>query len=228
PARWVGGWRAARTRPRRPRAAAWRPGPDRRWRRSRARTLRAARPSATSRRPAAPPRRTRGDRRAGAGGRRSASRRGRRAARRSQPRPDALDGLFGLLARAERGQAEVALAAGAEARARHTDHVRPRQQRVEEVPRGAPGRRAQPDVGRVAAAVHRIAAGTQALGDEPRVLHVVFDERAHLLGALGAEDGGAGLLDQVRRALVLAGRAAVPERVEARLAAVGEAAACRL
>src|SRR5213076_1907356 len=121
----------------------------------------------------------------------------------SEPGADALDGLFGLLARAERREAEVALAARTEAGARHAHHVGLGQQRVEEVPRRRPGRRAQPDVRRVATAVDRVTGGAQPLADDPRVRHVVIDQRAHLLLSLGGEHGGAGLLDEIRRALEL-------------------------
>src|SRR5262249_38780002 len=108
--------------------------------------------------------------------------------------PDARDRLLGVGPRAEGGEAEIALAAGTEAGAGRAQHLRLLEQAVEEVPRRHATGRAEPDVGRVAAAIHLEAGGAEAVGDDARVPHVAVDQRADLLLALRRVDGGRRLL----------------------------------
>src|SRR5688572_31264802 len=104
-----------------------------------------------------------------------------RRSRAAQPGADAVDRLLRVLARAEGGEAEVALAGRPEAGARRAHDPRRGEHAVEEVPRRHAARGAEPDVGRVAAAVHLEAGGGEAVADDARVAHVEVDERADFL-----------------------------------------------
>src|SRR5439155_19042139 len=114
-----------------------------------------------------------------------------------ETRPDALDGLFGVLAGAEGGQPEVSLAARSEPRSRRAHDVGLGEQPVEEIPGAQTRRRLDPDVGRVPPAEHAEPGRLQPLADDPRVLHVEVHRRRDLLLPLRTVDRGRGPLDDV-------------------------------
>src|SRR5262249_27169883 len=120
-----------------------------------------------------------------------------------EARLDAVDRLFGGGAGAEGREAEVALAARPEARARRPDGVGLVQELVEEIPRGETPWCLHPDVRSVAGAVHSEPGRLEPLADDPRVLHVVVDDRGHLLLALARIRRGRRALDHVRDAVEL-------------------------
>ena len=82
-------------------------------------------------------------------------------------------------------------------------------------------RRLEPDVGRVYAAVCLKADGFEAFADETGVFKVVGDGSRRLSLPFGREYGLCAALDDVGCAVVLRRVAAIPERVEALLRAVG-------
>src|SRR5712691_10629962 len=134
---------------------------------------------------------------------------------------DALDRLGTLRAGAEGRDAEVALAARAEAGSGHADHLGFGEEAVEEIPRGHAGRRADPDVRRIAPAVHGETSRLQARADDAGVLHVVVDLGADLLLALRRVDGRGGALNDIRRTVRLRRLSAEPELVQAHATAIG-------
>lgn len=108
---------------------------------------------------------------------------------------DALHGGLGGLGVAEGGQADIALAAGAEARAGGGSHVGLVQQQVEKLPGTHFARRFQPDIGGVGAAEAAQTGGAQALPDDFGVFPVVLDGLAGLFLALRGVDGRRAPLD---------------------------------
>src|SRR5689334_10949546 len=115
----------------------------------------------------------------------------------AEPGGDALDRLDTVGARAESGDTEVALAARSETGPGHAHHLSLGEQPVEEIPRRCAGRRADPDVGGVAPAVHREAGRLQALTKDAGVVHVLVDQRANLFLSLRGVHGGRGTLHDV-------------------------------
>src|ERR1700694_2413155 len=103
-----------------------------------------------------------------------------------------------VLARVERADAEVALAATTEAGAGRNDHLGLVQQQVEEFPRVAAG--VDPDVrGGVAADAVQAELG-HGVADKRRVAEIEIGERARLFLSLGCVDGGGGFLHGVGNA----------------------------
>ena len=96
------------------------------------------------------------------------------------------------------------------------------QQALEEGPAALALGRAQPDVGRVDAAVGPEAHFGQRLAHDAGVRHVVVDDLAHLLAAFGRVDGLGRALHDVGRAVELRALAAVPQRVERHLLTVAQ------
>src|SRR5215510_1376984 len=140
-----------------------------------------------------------------------------------EARADPLDGVLRLIAAAERGEPEVALAARPEADPRGSDDVGLGEQPVEEVPGAEARRRLDPDVRRVLAAIDLVAGRAEAVADDARVLHVEVDRRSDFLAPLVGVAGGGAALDDVGDAVELGGLPAEPERVEARGLAAGGA-----
>src|SRR5262245_60242534 len=139
-----------------------------------------------------------------------------------EARADPLDGFLRLVAAAERGEPEVALAARAEADARGSDDVGLGEQPIEEVPGAEAGRCLDPDVRGVLPAVDLIARRAEPVADDARVLHVKVDRCADFLAPLVGVAGGGAALDDVRDAVELGGLPPEPERMQAgRLAAGG-------
>mmetsp|Transcript_36012 Transcript_36012/g.64388 ORF Transcript_36012/g.64388 Transcript_36012/m.64388 type:complete len:225 (-) Transcript_36012:846-1520(-) len=114
-----------------------------------------------------------------------------------------------VLALAEGRGANETLAAGAETRAGRGHEVALFQDLGEHVPRGA-AREADPDVGRVGAAVDGEAQLLEAVLQNGRVLHVKGHQLVHRLAALGLQASEAALLHDVGGAVEAGAVDAVP------------------
>ena len=116
---------------------------------------------------------------------------------------DTLHGLDGGVGVAKGGQAHVAFARGAEARARRGDDARTGEQRVEKLPAPYPFRRLAPDVRAVHSAVHGEPGGFEALFDHACVVAVVRKRLLDLALAFLGVDGRGAALDDVACAVEL-------------------------
>ena len=134
-------------------------------------------------------------------------------------RAQTFDGFGGIVRRAEGGQAHVAFSAEAEAHAGGADESGLVEEPVKESPGRGVGGHAHPEVGGVAAAVDLKAHAAQSIGDACAVGQVAVDDLLRFPPALFAVDGLGGALHDVGAAVVLGALAAVPEGIEADLAA---------
>ena len=126
----------------------------------------------------------------------------------------AMQGFLAVFAPPESRQADISLAARAEADAGCGDDACLVEKSVEQTPRGRAAGRFQPDVGRVDPAVDREAHRGEPFAQEAGIGHVVVDGRTHLsLSFRGIDCLGAALRD-VARAVEFGALAAVPEGIE--------------
>ena len=102
---------------------------------------------------------------------------------------------------AEGGEADIALAGGAETDAGSANDVGTVEQSLEELPgRHAIGR-THPNIGSIFTAITLIAEGAQRVEHMGGVLHVVVDSSLDLLFALGCVDGLGGTLTDITAAI---------------------------
>ena len=123
---------------------------------------------------------------------------------------DAFDGFDGVVAVAEGGQAEVALAALAEAFAGGADDLSVPEQVVEELPAAHAVRALEPDVGGILAAGVVDAELVESGRDNARVLLIIGDILADLALSFLAEHSRRSALYGVRNAVELCSLTAVP------------------
>ena len=126
---------------------------------------------------------------------------------------DALYGLLGGLPVPEGGEADIALPAGAKARAGGGDHTGLLEQAVKEIPRRNAIRGLGPNIGGVNAAVNGKPCGAQPVLDDLSIVKIEADGLLDLLLPLWRKGSLCGPLDHIGHPVEFSALTAAPEGV---------------